>query len=205
MQHRARHLERAPHPRRTRVSLFHIDSQYATLLVRDYRIEELRMVHRKHEKRESIVGQRREAILRKPDRVRETNQYDLSAIDKRQRAKDRIAQTRRRWLHGVTERSWADLAAEVFENVRLARRHNETDLSRPAFDHAFDEILADRARPLVAILVATTDRQQLFGKCEWLNAAPNACRRHNSPHLLSISGLRPKFMLSSASRTSGHP
>src|SRR5215213_7762327 len=145
------------------------------------------MVHRKHEERKPIVGKSREAVIGKPDSVRQADDDDLAAIDERQRAKDRITQPCGCWLHGVAECRRANLAAEVFEDVRLARRDDEADLPRAAFDHSLDEILADRARSLVAILVATTDRQQFFRKCEWLNAASNACRRHNSPHSLCLN------------------
>src|ERR1041385_4209758 len=131
------------------------------------------MVHRKYEKRQSIIRQRTEPILRKPDRVGQTDNDKLIAIDKRQRAKDRITQTRRRSLHRVAERRWSNLTAEVFEDVRLARRDYETNLGRAALDHPFDQVFADRTRAFIPILDAAAHGQQLFGKREWLNAAAN--------------------------------
>jgi len=103
-------------------------------------------------------------------------------VDERQGSKNRVTKTSGYRLDRVAERCWSDLATEVFEDVRLSRRDDEADLARAAFDHSLHQILADGARSFTAVIAAAADRQQLLRKREWLNAAANTRRRHDSPH-----------------------
>src|ERR1041384_6738913 len=66
-------------------------------------------------------------------------------------------------------------------------RYDEAEARRTAANHSFDEILADRARAFAAVFAAAANRQQLFRKCEWLNATTYASRGHDSPHSSCLS------------------
>ena len=55
-------------------------------------------------------------------------------------------------------------------------------LSAPPQDHALDEVLADRARPLGVAVAPAADRQQFLRKRQRLDAAAGACGWNDAPH-----------------------
>ena len=75
-------------------------------------------------------------------------------------------------------------AAVVLEDVGLAGRDDEADLRRAGGEHALDEMLADRARPLDRAVEAAADRQQLLRKRQRLNPRARARRRNDAPHVV---------------------
>src|SRR4051794_7696620 len=70
----SRHLERAPDPGRSGVVLLHLNLEHPALIVRHDRVEKLRLLDGKEEERKLVVGQAAQAVHRKPDRVRQTDQ-----------------------------------------------------------------------------------------------------------------------------------
>src|SRR5438034_140594 len=92
IQHRPWHFEGAPDPGRAYRWLFHLNLTHPAVRICHHRIEELGTLDREEEKRQRMIVQGTQAILWKPDRVRETDHHRLLRLQKRQGPEDRIAQ-----------------------------------------------------------------------------------------------------------------
>src|SRR5437660_9944927 len=81
--------------------------------------------------------------------------------------------------------------SEIAEDIRFVGRYDDADFVDTTQDHPLEQIFAHRAGALDPVINAAAERQELFREGEWLEAGSSACRRHNTPHLLSLRGPHP--------------
>src|SRR4051794_31068040 len=118
-QHERGHLERTPDPVRAGIVLLDPYLDYAFSIHGD-RVEELRLLDREQQERQTIVGQRSKSVDREPDRIGQADGDRFVTPEQRQRAEDRVAQSGGLGLYGVDDVGVAITRSEVFKDVRLA-------------------------------------------------------------------------------------
>ena len=96
--------------------------------VADHRVEQFRPVDREGQEGEPVVGQPRQRVFRKPDRVGQADQHGFVGMDQRQGAEDRVAQTGRLGLHDISDGGRADRAAVILQDVGFPGRDDKADL-----------------------------------------------------------------------------
>src|SRR3569833_4714103 len=89
------HFESPPNPTRSPIILYHLNLADSPQIVRDDGIEILRMLDREQQKTQLPVGQRGQTILRKPNRVWETNNDVLVFAQDRRSTKERVTKAGR--------------------------------------------------------------------------------------------------------------
>src|SRR5215469_3521710 len=99
----------------------------------------------------------------KPDSIGKADDDRVVISNQRVRAEQSVAETSGLRLYNVTNFGRAggafDAPPIIFENVRFPRRDYKTELIYSGEKHSFDQIFADRARPLMACAIdAAADR-----------------------------------------------
>ncbi len=184
-------MRNAPHTQFDRApSLLDLDFADPPVLIADHGVEQFRPRDREGQEGEPVVGKPGEGVLRKPDRVGQTDQHRFGRVDERDGAKDRVAQPARLGLHRIGDRGLAglaaDLAAVILQDVEFPARDHKADLVGAALQHALDQVFADRARALGAALEAAADRQQFLREGQRLNARAVAGGGNDAPHGSSL-------------------
>ncbi len=186
VQYGAGHAEGAPHPVRFSAVALDLDLANPAVAIGHDGVEQFGARHRECQKRQLVFGQAQECVLRQPDRVGQPDQHRLAGIDERHGAEDCVAQPLRLRLHGIDDRGMADLAAVILQDVELPARDHKADLVGAALQHPLDQVFADRARPLGAVILAAADRQQFLREGQWLDAGAIASGGNDAPHGSSL-------------------
>src|SRR4051794_20660674 len=152
-----RHPERAPYPVRGGVLLFDLDFLDSFAFQHDG-VEKFRMLDWEQQKRQSMIGQRGQCVLWKPDGIRQSDQHRLLVAHDAGRPKNGVAQTIGARLHHICNPRACVTIAEITENIGFSRRDHEAYLVSSAEDQALDKIFRYSARALYAVLRPATDR-----------------------------------------------
>src|SRR6478735_4542518 len=196
--------ERAPHPAALRRGWLHLNLCDVPGVVGQNDIEALRMFDRKQQEAQLPLTHPAQSILRKPNRVRQSDEYAFVVANERQSAEERVTQPPRLVLNHEAHLSAADLASIVGQDIALARRDDEAELGHARGDHAINQILAHRHGSVTFAFPAAADRQQLLRKSQWLNSTAAPSGRNDAPHFIPPR-LEPVVRRRRSERARAHP
>ena len=86
-----------------------------------YRVEKLRVLHRKQQKRQGAIRQGIERILRKPNRIGQSHYHRLCGADEATGPENRVTETFGIRLNDIGDLSAGVAIAEVAQNVGFTR------------------------------------------------------------------------------------
>src|SRR5205814_10623946 len=116
-----------------------------------YRVEKLRVLHRKQQKRQGAIRQGLERILRKPNRIGQSYYHGLCGADDATGPENCVTETFGIRLNDIGDLSAGVAIAEVAQNVGFTRLDYKADLVGATQNHALDEVLRGCTSTLHAV------------------------------------------------------
>jgi hypothetical protein len=141
------------------------------------------MVHREKKERKIGIGQRAQRGLWKPHRIGQSHEDVFVIAHDRAGPEHCVAQAAGLRLHDIGELGASIAVTIIFEDVGFAGRDDKADLVGTSQDQPLDQVFRDGAWAIEPFVAAATDREQLLGKRQWLNAAAAPGGWNDTPHL----------------------
>ena len=144
-------------------------------------VEQFRTLYLKQKKGKTPRGKPLEAVNRKPNRVGQADEDFILWRDEGQGSEESIAKAMWFLLNGIADGSIGVFPAKILHDVTLPGRDNKANSLCAGDGHAFEQVFAHGARPLLVRVHADANRQQFFRKGQRLYASAQAGSGYDSP------------------------